>query len=465
MKHGLLIMALFLSAVAWSQERNDLVLEGRWNNPNLRGLGRDGQVFNDCWGWTSPEGREFAIMGSIDSIYFIDISEPQNPKLCDVQAGGDTSCIHRDFKTYQHYCYAVADQNNSSLQVFDLQYLPDSVSKVYDSNEQTRRAHNIFMQNGLLYVASNTHAKWPFIPMSVLSLENPEEPKAIQHFQSPIVDDEPLFSHVHDVFVKDGIAYCSMGNDGLFIYDNTNTRNPVLRGIIDNYPNQGYNHSSWVNEEGNLLVFADENHGKLLKLYALDNGSPSYITTFGVKAEYGSVAHNPYLLGERCFVSYYHEGLQVFDVSNPQKVERVGYYDTYPDNPDTVYKGYEGCWGTYPFFPSGHIIASDMRHGLFVFSLQNWESPRKPEARANIDSIAITQRAQSIELQFTGLYKGNVAINIYDMNGRQVYFHREEFSTPTRSTVLQPDIPRTGLYVISLKTDVGILTKKVVLGI
>ena len=42
----------------------------------------------------------------------------------------------------------------------------------------------------------------------------------------------------------------------------------------------------------------------------------------------------------------------------------VGNYDTYPILGD--YSGFSGCWGAYPFLPSGLILASDIGNGLFV---------------------------------------------------------------------------------------------------
>ncbi|HJW28549.1 MAG TPA: hypothetical protein VJ508_04775, partial [Saprospiraceae bacterium] len=82
-----------------------------------------------------------------------------------------------------------------------------------------------------------------------------------------------------------------------------------------------------------------------------------------------SIAHNPYILGDLCYLSYYHDGVQVFDISNPTNITNYGYYDTYPDNTD--YNGYVGCWGCYPFLPSGTILGSDMNNGLFMLQLGN----------------------------------------------------------------------------------------------
>ena len=53
-----------------------------------------------------------------------------------------------------------------------------------------------------------------------------------------------------------------------------------------------------------------------------------------------------------------------FDISNPASPFKVAYYDTHPGNTD--YNGFFGCWGTYPYLPSGTILASDDLNGLFV---------------------------------------------------------------------------------------------------
>jgi len=41
---------------------------------------------------------------------------------------------------------------------------------------------------------------------------------------------------------------------------------------------------------------------------------------------------------------------------------QVGNYDTSPKSGKVI----GGCWGVYPYLPSGHIIASDGSEGMFV---------------------------------------------------------------------------------------------------
>ena len=47
-------------------------------------------------------------------------------------------------------------------------------------------------------------------------------------------------------------------------------------------------------------------------------------------------------------------------------MNEIAYYDTSPD-----YEGgeFEGCWGAYPFLPSGLILATDQQTGLHILEI------------------------------------------------------------------------------------------------
>jgi hypothetical protein len=48
---------------------------------------------------------------------------------------------------------------------------------------------------------------------------------------------------------------------------------------------------------------------------------------------------------------------------NPDNLVEVGNFDSFLGQDG----GFPGVWGTYPFLPSGKILASDRNNGLFVF--------------------------------------------------------------------------------------------------
>jgi choice-of-anchor B domain-containing protein len=77
-----------------------------------------------------------------------------------------------------------------------------------------------------------------------------------------------------------------------------------------------------------------------------------------------SIDHNEYIRDGFLFQANYTSGLHIHDlVPNPLAPVHVGYFDTYPSGDP---QSYDGAWNTYPFFPSGNVIISDIQGGLFV---------------------------------------------------------------------------------------------------
>ena len=80
------------------------------------------------------------------------------------------------------------------------------------------------------------------------------------------------------------------------------------------------------------------------------------------------MAHNGIIKGTYAYIPYYHDGLRVFDISDPNNPIQTWEYDTYsPDN----HNSYKGAWGVYPYLPSENIIVSDMQTGLYIIKLEN----------------------------------------------------------------------------------------------
>jgi choice-of-anchor B domain-containing protein len=367
---------MLMSLVA--QQSVNMSLLGQWDDDTLPANG--GVQYNDIWGY-AVGGREFAIVGSRQKIHFLEITDPNNIVEVAAIAGGGSS-TWRDIKTYGTYAYAVADQNTTSegLMIMDISNITGAdpmaprVTLLGQERSHFTRAHNLYIDtdNGVLYaVGVNVDAT----SMVIYDLTaDPSNPSLIGII---------LLNggYIHDVFVENHIAYCSHGNRGLYIYDMSPLTDPpgapgvpMELAVIDGYDFEGYNHSSWVS--GNTIVFADETHGSPLTIAdisELDNIQIKdyfYSNLLNVPDPFssmnpaGPIPHNPFIVGNLCIVSYYHDGISVFDISNPENVVQVGYYDT--DLVSTDYGGYDGCWGVYPFLPSGRIIGSDVLNGLFV---------------------------------------------------------------------------------------------------
>ena len=364
-----------------------MTLLGQWDADTLPKAGT--REYNDIWGYTDCEGREYVIMGSAGMVHFFDINDPSEPVEIARFPGGQVT-TWRDMKVYRDRAYAVSDATSEGLMVFDLSQLPDTVIKTYQSNAFFGSAHNIFMDNGKLYcVGTNTQSQG----MIVLDLvQNPDDPQLLASV--PL----PPGGYVHDVYVQNDTAYCSHGFNGFFIWDFSDPQNPVELASL---PTNGYNHSSWVLPGGQYAIYAEEvPTGLPLGIADLTNLAIGDIETaltfkFPLLApdHLNNTPHNPFIRGDYAILSYYEDGVQIFDLSNPLDPKQVAYYDTHEN---TQYNGYNGCWGVYPFFPSGIVAASDINNGLMLFSADSiqWE-PIEPVLTPEIvvqlsDTLACT---------------------------------------------------------------------------
>lgn len=359
----------------------NMTLLARWDVDTLPA--QSGIQYNDIWGYTDCSGKEYAIMGSARYIHFIDISTPSAPREVAAHEAGQNS-IWRDIKTFRDRAYAVADQGNDGLMIFDLSQLPDTATLSHQTTEYFNRTHNIFIDEaqGRLYViGSNMQGNGVII----LDLnDNPDQPTLLASIPLP-------GGYIHDMYVKDHIGFAASGGNGLWVYDFTDPLNPVVLGSLVDYIGSGYNHSNWATSDLNYLVFADETHGRSLKIADIsDYTDISVVSQF--KSELlapehtSSIAHNPFIRGQYVIVSYYHDGVQIFDLSNPDSVTNVAYYDTNDNH--SSYSGFNGTWGVYPFLPSGNIIVSDIENGLYVLSadslhFESITTPTTPDATLN----------------------------------------------------------------------------------
>ncbi len=319
---------------------------------------QSGLSYNDVWGYVDGSGNEYAILGSRSKIHFFEITASNTLSLIDEFTPGATS-TWRDFKTYGNFAYACTE-GNEGLLVYDLNNLPSSVTLAQQITSEFTRAHNIYIDEaeGKLYVVgSNTQSN------GLIIYDVTTSPPT--HLASVPL---PGGGYVHDIYVRNDTAYASHGWNGFYIWDVSNPSSPNFLASYTGEP--GYNHSSWVTPDGNTAFYARE-VGTGLPMTALDISNYNDIEVvsnfqFPLLAPNSTdnTPHNPYLVGDYLYTSYYEDGIEVFDVSDPANVTLAGYYDTYPSN--TQYNGYNGCWGTYPFLPSGRILGSDGVNGLFL---------------------------------------------------------------------------------------------------
>ena len=334
-----------------------------WEDTTLVGSTAYNNTYNEIWG-LNINGYEFAVIGSTAGSHIFDITNPTNANEVAFIAGAYTGpgVIHRDYHDYNGYLYIVCDEGSpSTLQIVDISDLPNSVNIIYDSNNLLNRVHNIFIDTATakLYACATGDA------MEVFSLSNPENPTLIHTYND--------VGHVHDAYVINDTAFLNCGNDGLRIMDYSNVVNagdlPIELASFTSYPDAGYNHSGWLTDDGNIYAMQDENHGYDVKILDVsDFSNITVLSTFNSGVDPNSMAHNGIIKDNLLYIAYYHDGLRVFDITNPSNPVQVNNYDTYLPNDHISYRG---AWGVYPYLESGNVLVSDMQTGLYVFELSN----------------------------------------------------------------------------------------------
>jgi len=356
-------------SVANSQEVPQANLLAHWSDESLPASNAHDNTYNEVWGLYVND-REFAVIGSTMGTHFIDVTDTENIEEVVFVEGAHTgtSIIHRDYHDNNGYLYAVCDEGNSTLQIIDYSNLPNSVEVVYDDGSLIRRSHNIFIdeEHDRLYSCAHTGNATGTSALRVLDISDPVNPVDLGGFNS---FENFGVGHVHDAYVKDNIAYLNCGTNGFALVDMTDLGNIQLLGSLesDDYPDSGYNHSGWLSEQGDIYYMADENHGLKMKAISVEDYTDLETKSlFDVGFDFpDAIAHNLIVDGDLLFVSYYYDGLQVYDISDRENPERILQYPTSQLENNFQYRG---AWGVYPLLPSGNVLVSDMQEGLFVIS-------------------------------------------------------------------------------------------------
>lgn len=331
---------------------------GNKNMYVLSNLNSHGTPYSAVWGYTAPDGREYAIMGCYDGTTFVDITDPMNIHQVGFVPStnpGSSNNVWREMKTYSHYCYIVSEVSSSGIQIVDLQYLPDSIHYVKKFLPAGySRAHSISQNGPYLYINGASIGQG----VTVYDLTtNPE---------TPVKRGANNTYYIHDCRVVNDTIYAANIYDGkvsIINAVNKNSLNTVLS--FSNLPGSGPHNTALTPDRKYLLVTDEIGTAPFkLKFWDIQNlGNITYITSWQPTGITTSIVHNVEVYGKFALAAHYSAGIRMIDISNISSPTEVAWYDTYPANDN---ESYEGCWGAY-MFPSGKIAVSDRATGLYVF--------------------------------------------------------------------------------------------------
>ena len=169
--------------------------------------------------------------------------------------------------------------------------------------------------------------------------------------------------------------------------------------------------------------------------------------------------HNQLIKGDLLFTSYYYDGLQIHDISDPLNPVRKYYYDTYLGAHNN---SYEGAWGVYPYLPSGKILVSDMQTGLYVLELPT--SVSTTPVTQNMDFKTYPQPFDDyIQIEMETEDSGDLQVTLWDITGRKVA-DLGQVTVNTGANQFKISVPQQivgGLYMLNIQGEQMNLTKKV----
>lgn len=347
MRFFLFLGLLFSSVISYSQVNVDSLSHINYqalHNANL----------NDVWGYVDELGNEYAIVGTTKGTSIVDVTNPSNPVEVFWIAGSES--IWRDPCVYGDYAYITTEAEDGLL-IIDLSPLPASTvlpTSTYTGPTGTnwQSAHTCFVdENGFAYVFGANRGNGGAIILDVNT--DPMNPIEVGDFNA---------WYVHDGFVRNDTMYLAHISDGFFsLVDVSDKTNPILLGTKTT-PND-FTHNIWPSTTGQYVFTTDEVSGSFIAAY--DISDPSNIVEVDRiqnSPGQGVIPHNTHVKGNYLITSYYSEGIVIHDITHPNNIIQIGQYDTYPSQTT----GFDGCWGVYPFLPSGTILASDITQGLFI---------------------------------------------------------------------------------------------------
>lgn len=315
------------------------------------------QDLNDVWGYVAPDGTEYALVGTRTGLSIVSLADPDN--ISEVAFISGDASTWRDMKTYNEYAYVVADSGNDGLLIVDLSGLPASVTHQYYNvpvgGGNLTQSHNIYIDtdNGLAYLAGSNLNSGGMVILDVASTPG----QAIHVANAPN-------TYSHDVYVQDDVMYASEIYEGeIRLYDVADINN--ISAIGAEVTPLDFTHNAWSNAAATHVWTTDEKANAPTAAYDItDPTNPTLVSEFFPprSVNTGTIPHNVHVQDNYLIISHYTDGLEIVDASVPENPVEVAYYDTWSGGNG----GFNGCWGAYPFLPSGLVLATDIDNGLYV---------------------------------------------------------------------------------------------------
>ncbi len=313
-------------------------------------------------------------LGLGNTLFVWDISTPATPARTD-SVKIDAITVN-DVKVRADGAIAVITHENSGDGLNGITLLdladpahPTVITRYTDGLEAG--VHNVWVEGNFVYAALDASAPMTG-GLAVIDISTPAAPQTVARFSAGS-------SFLHDVYVRDGLAFLSHWDAGLVILD-------VGNGVAGGSPSSptevsristtgGQTHNAWYWPQAGYVFVGEEDFdtpGIMHVVDASDLSVPVEVASFSVT---GITPHNFWLdeAGGILYMAWYETGIRALDVSGRLlgELDRQGreYTALQYNGPGGGCTTGSGTCNWAPQLHNGLIYLSDLHSGLWVFMI------------------------------------------------------------------------------------------------
>lgn len=350
-------------------------------------------------------GRASILESGPKGMDIMDISDPSNPKvllrwrlenqdLLPNRGGMDVKYFKYKGRYYvvQSFEFSGGPEADLAAVIFDVTGLPDA-SKV---REVTRMRtpdtpggfHNIFIYKHstgrILLLATARTGMAHAYDLGMIIDGNQEDALVGQiPVPNPGQDDRRRTSY-HDLYAAwhpdtEQDRFYGGGTGGYYIFNITDLDNPTMEISLAGVNGVDWGHTFTPSPDGRYAVAEAEYQYAPLRIFDLKPALDGEVTNIrrpisAWTANWKNLVHNHEVRWPYVFVSGYLDGLQVFNLLDPENPRTVGYYDTYTGPPTHEWiKVINGAFGVDVRNEDGLIVVSDMTTGFWTFKMEGFD--------------------------------------------------------------------------------------------
>jgi hypothetical protein len=352
--------------------------------------------------WLHPDGKHGYLTTIGDRIYAIDLHDPAKPVITD-SVVVDARVIN-DLMTTEDGKYGVLTREGASNRKNGIVVLsfedPAHPRPIAEFTETvTGGVHSTYVYRGFVFLTDDATGS-----MRVIDIRDPYKPHQVARWETPRTAAGRM---LHDIDVKDGLAYLSYWNDGLVVLDVGNgvkggsPEAPVLVSQLKYDLNALYReveavggpgfirgtHTAWragkyvfVGDEvfsakprpteGGGVIGLGRAYGRLHVVDVSDLAHPRIVAQYEPK---DGGTHNVWVAGDTLYLGDYQGGLRVLDVSGElrgdmlrqgREIAHVVTGDKQGQLPNAA-----NAWGA--IYRDGYIYVPDINSGLWIVKVDS----------------------------------------------------------------------------------------------